>query len=76
MRAMRSAAPLRRRDPWHVACCEASPNEPRLKPGFPYRTIFHFLTCLPWKWVLVAPSPTAPTGLVNVETGESHPVVW
>ena len=55
---------------------EPIPNDPRFKPGFPYRTIFYFLTCLPWKWVLVAPAPTAPTGLVNVETGESHDVVW
>jgi adenine deaminase len=58
---------------WHF---ELNANDPRIKPGFPYRTIFYFLTCLPWKWVLVAPAPNAPTGLVNVETGETHPVVW
>jgi len=34
-------------------------NDPRIKPGFPYRTIFYFLTCTPWKWVLVAPAPNA-----------------
>lgn len=55
---------------------ELNANDPRIKPGFPYRTIFYFLTCLPWKWVLVAPAPNAPTGLVNVETGETHDVVW
>lgn len=51
-------------------------NDPRIKAGFPYRTIFQFLTCTPWKWVLVAPAPNAPTGLVNVETGQTHPVAW
>jgi len=55
---------------------EVNQNDPRIKPGFPYRTIFYFLTCTPWKWVLVAPAPNAATGLVNVETGQVHPVVW
>ncbi len=55
---------------------EVNKNDPRIKAGFPYRTIFFFLTCTPWKWVLVAPAPNAPTGLVNVETGQVHPVVW
>ena len=55
---------------------ELNKNDPRIKPGFPYRTIFYFLTCTPWKWVLVAPAPNAQTGLVNVETGQVHPVVW
>ncbi len=55
---------------------EVNKNDPRIKPGFPYRTIFHFLTCTPWKWMLVAPAPNAATGLVNVETGQVHPVVW
>jgi adenine deaminase len=26
--------------------------------------------------VLVAPSPLAPEGFVNVATGETHPIVW
>ena len=29
-----------------------------------------------WRWVLVAPSPLAPEGFVNVATGQTHPVVW
>lgn len=49
---------------------------PRWSPGFPERLQFATLTCAPWRWVLVAPNPMAPTGLVNVATGESHPVVW
>ncbi|RVT86788.1 adenine deaminase [Rhodobacteraceae bacterium CCMM004] len=49
---------------------------PRWFPGFPERLQFATLTCAPWRWVLVAPNPAAPTGLVNVTTGESHPVVW
>lgn len=49
---------------------------PRWSPGFPERLQFATLTCAPWRWVLVAPNPMAPTGLVNVATGQSHPVVW
>lgn len=49
---------------------------PRWHPGFPHRLQFATLTCAPWRWVLVAPNPAAPTGLVNVATGRSHPVVW
>ena len=49
---------------------------PRWCPGFPERLIFATLTCAPWRWVLVAPSPLAPEGFVNVATGETHPVVW
>ncbi|MCC5974230.1 MAG: adenine deaminase [Rubellimicrobium sp.] len=45
-------------------------------PGFPERLAFATLTCAPWRWVLVAPSPLAPQGFVNVSTGETHPVVW
>ncbi|AWT59904.1 MAG: Adenine deaminase [Candidatus Moanabacter tarae] len=45
-------------------------------PGLPRRMIFAFLTCTPWKWVLVAPSSHAPQGLVNVTNGKTHPVVW
>lgn len=49
---------------------------PRWWPGFPERLAFATLTCAPWRWVLVAPSPLAPDGFVNVATGETHPVVW
>jgi adenine deaminase len=45
-------------------------------PGFPERLIFATLTCSPWRWVLVAPCELAPGGFVNVQTGETHPVVW
>ena len=46
------------------------------KPGFPEILIFSTLTCAPWRWVLVAPHRDAPSGFVNVQTGESQPVVW
>jgi adenine deaminase len=49
---------------------------PRWFPGFPERLIFATLTCAPWQWVLVAPCAQAPDGFVNVQTGETHPVVW
>lgn len=49
---------------------------PRWFPGFPERLIFATLTCAPWQWVLVAPCEQAPQGFVNVQTGETHPVVW
>lgn len=49
---------------------------PRWWPGFPERLAFATLTCSPWRWVLVAPSPLAPEGFVNVSTGETHPIVW
>jgi adenine deaminase len=49
---------------------------PRWFPGFPERLQFATLTCAPWRWVLVAPSPAVPQGLVNVATGQVHPVVW
>jgi adenine deaminase len=49
---------------------------PRWYPGFPERLMFATLTCAPWTWVLVAPSDRAPDGFVNVQTGETHPVVW
>lgn len=50
--------------------------QPRWHPGFPERLAFATLTCAPWRWVLVAPTREAPQGLVNVQTGETHPVVW
>ena len=49
---------------------------PRWYPGFPERLQFATLTCAPWRWVLVAPTNAVPQGLVNVQTGESHPIVW
>ncbi|MEO5806295.1 adenine deaminase C-terminal domain-containing protein [Devosia sp.] len=49
---------------------------PRWWPGFPERLAFATLTCAPWRWVLVAPSPLAPEGFVNVSTGNTHPIVW
>jgi adenine deaminase len=49
---------------------------PRWSPGFPERLAFATLTCSPWHWNLVAPSQSAPEGLVNIRTGQSHPVVW
>ena len=49
---------------------------PRWHPGFPERLMFATLTCAPWQWVLVAPSPLAPEGFVNVATGQTHPIVW
>lgn len=49
---------------------------PRWWPGFPERLAFATLTCAPWRWVLVAPSPLAPNGFVNVATGETHDIVW
>lgn len=45
-------------------------------PGLPKRMVFAYLTCTPWKWVLVAPYEGNVSGLVNVTTGETHPVVW
>jgi len=50
--------------------------QPRWFPGFPERLAFATLTCAPWRWVLVAPSDYAPEGLVNVQTGQTHPVVF
>jgi len=49
---------------------------PRWFPGFPERLAFATLTCAPWRWVLVAPTDAIPQGLVNVQTGQSQPVVW
>jgi len=45
-------------------------------PGLPERMRFAFLTASPWKWQLVAPYADNPGGLVNVTTGETHPVAW
>ena len=51
-------------------------NNRNLPHGFAKYLTAAFLTCSPWKWVLVAPSDEDPVGLVNVTTGERHPVVW
>ncbi len=45
-------------------------------PGFPEFLKFATLTCSPWRWVLVAPCERAPEGFVNVQTGQTHPIVW
>ena len=45
-------------------------------PGLPERMRFAFLTASPWKWQLVAPYADNPGGLVNITTGETHPVAW
>ncbi|WP_289031229.1 adenine deaminase C-terminal domain-containing protein [uncultured Paraglaciecola sp.] len=45
-------------------------------PGLPERMRFAFLTAAPWKWQLVAPYEGNIGGLVNVTTGETHPVIW
>ncbi|MEM1262510.1 MAG: adenine deaminase C-terminal domain-containing protein [Pseudomonadota bacterium] len=45
-------------------------------PGLPERMRFAFLTASPWKWQLVAPYKGNPGGLVNVTTGETHPIAW
>ena len=49
---------------------------PRWHAGMPMRLQYATLTCAPWRWVLVAPTPQVPEGLVNVATGAVHPVVW
>ena len=49
---------------------------PRWSEGFPEQLAFATLTCSPWRWNLDAPSDHAPEGLVQVQTGETHPVVW
>jgi adenine deaminase len=48
---------------------------PRWFPAFRNGCNRH-LTCAPWRWVLVAPTEAVPQGFVNVQTGQSHPVVW
>ncbi|WP_417308900.1 adenine deaminase [Devosia sp.] len=49
---------------------------PRWLPGFPERLGFATLTCAPWHWNLVAPNDLAPEGLVDIQTGRTHKVVW
>jgi adenine deaminase len=38
--------------------------------------IYGFLTCPPWHWVQIPPTDSVPQGLLNIRTGETHPVVW
>jgi adenine deaminase len=55
----------------------ASPTSSRpMPPGFPKHLTLVFLTCTPWKWVLVAPNEKDPVGFVNVSNGQRHSVVW
>ncbi len=44
-------------------------------PGIPKRMIFALITCAPFTWVLVAPYEGNPGGIVNVQTGQTFPVV-
>jgi adenine deaminase len=37
---------------------------------------YGFLTCPPWIWTLIPPTDAVPEGLVNIRTGETHPVIW
>ena len=60
----------------HVEWMYEPTFRPRWYPGFPERLMFATLTCAPWTWVLVAPCAQAPEGFVNVQTGETHRVVW
>jgi adenine deaminase len=57
------------------------------KPGFPFQELlgidrvteamnYGFLTCPPWYWVMVPPTDTIPSCLVNNRTGQTHPVIW
>ena len=45
-------------------------------PGLPERMRFAFLTASPWRWQLVAPYESNPGGLVDVTSGETHPIIW
>jgi adenine deaminase len=47
--------------------------------GVDYMTellIYGFLSCPPWYWTLIPPTDGVPEGLINIRTGETHPVVW
>jgi adenine deaminase len=37
---------------------------------------YAFLTCPPWEWTFMPSTDALPQGLVNVKTGETHPVIW
>jgi adenine deaminase len=45
-------------------------------PGIPRRLAFALITCTPNTWRLVLPYRGNPTGLYNLVTRESHPIVW
>ncbi len=38
--------------------------------------IYGFLTCPPWHWTFMPPTDAVPEGLINIRTGETHPVIW
>jgi len=38
--------------------------------------IYGFLTCPPWYWTMIPPTDKMPEGLLNIRTGQTHPVVW
>jgi adenine deaminase len=42
----------------------------------PEALCYGFLTCPPWIWTFIPPTDSVPEGLVNIRTGEIHPVVW
>jgi adenine deaminase len=60
----------------HELWSKADQMEWHGEQGFPRLMIFATLTCTPWHWVLVVPQAEFPSGLVNVTSGETHPVVW
>jgi adenine deaminase len=37
--------------------------------------IYSFLTCPPWHWTMILPMDQVPAGLLNIRTGQTHPVV-
>lgn len=36
---------------------------------------YGFLTCPPWVWTFIPPTDLVPEGLINIRSGETHPVV-
>jgi adenine deaminase len=44
--------------------------------GIPKRLPFALITCTPNTWRLVLPYPGNPSGLYNLVTRKTHPVVW
>ena len=45
-------------------------------PGYPRRVIAAMITCSPYTWRLVVPYPGNPSGLVQLQTGKTMPIVW
>jgi adenine deaminase len=45
-------------------------------PGIPGRLIFALITCTPNTWRLVLPYPGNPSGLYNLMTRKTHPIIW